>query len=58
MASRTSFITMRIPQVPSPWQSEHGWYADWLTQGIGARGPSMSRTICPMVMVFAGCARK
>src|SRR5216684_4440538 len=47
VASRTSFITIRIPQLRSSRHSRHRMYAVLLTQGSGAIGPSSMRIMCP-----------
>ncbi len=56
MASRTSFITRCVGQLSSEGHSSHRAYAFSLTQGTGARGPSMSRMICPTEIDSAGRA--
>ncbi len=57
MELRTSSMTARSPQVDSSGH-EHFWYLLWLTQRIGARGPSITRTTWPSVMLSIGLARK
>ena len=56
IASRTFFITWRVPQLASSTHSSHFTNARSLAQGSGASGPSMIRMTCPMVICSGGRA--
>src|SRR6266436_2088502 len=58
VASRTSFITIRMPQLRSSRHSRHRMYAVRLTQGSGAIGPSSMRIMCPTLIRRGSRLRK